>query len=130
MKDARDRAEEILAAHAEWLGPFDLESVLWTLNHDVLVVVHPLTSETTWMVHIAAAPGTHGRNVFRGMMEADRWFRGNMPGVMKLVAFVRSDNFRALRAAACAGFNQEGFIKDYYYKDGLFHDVVVMGRRQ
>ena len=126
-------ARRILAANIEWLGEgfeLGLDNLLWGVCDGVFVAYHPTTSDSTWMMHIASERGAAGHRVFRAAAVADRWFKAQRPEVKKLVAFIRSDNLRALRSAGHIGFEPEGRIRDYYFKDEKYHDIVILGRRQ
>lgn len=131
MKPDRAIAERILAQHVEWVGPYDLDSpfIEWGVEDGVLAVFHPM-SDSTWMGHVAAERGTPGAQTVTSLLAIDRWFRRHHSDVKKLIGFVRADNDRCLRMCGFMGFEREGTIKDYYFKNGQFYDIVVVGRRQ
>ena len=122
-------ARAVLEANPGVFAPDLLPSVFWKMTGGMLVVFHPM-SDTTWMVHQAAAPGTHGMAVWRGIQAADAAFRAAHPEVRKLVGFVREGNARALRMSYRAGFRLEGKIDDYHYENGEFSGILIVGRRQ
>jgi RimJ/RimL family protein N-acetyltransferase len=51
----------------------------------------------------------------------------NTLNLHRLTAYVMKENTGSLKAFTNAGFVQEGCLKEYYYKNGLYLDVYVMG---
>ena len=125
----RAEAERILAQNSEWLGPFDLDLFEYHVSNGVVGIFHPLTSPTTWMVHIASALGNPAHRTFAGLRAVERAFAEKNPSILKLVGFIREDNMRALKAAAFMGYLVEGHIKDYVSQNGTLYGIIVMGRR-
>ena len=76
-----------------------------------------------WYVGEAAA---RGRDVGRGAqaLGLDRAFIDF--GLQKVWSEVLADNDAALNAQAAAGFRREGYLRRHVFKDGKFHDVVLL----
>jgi RimJ/RimL family protein N-acetyltransferase len=47
-------------------------------------------------------------------------------GLQKVWSEVLADNEAALKAQAAAGFRREGYLRRHAFKDGRFHDVVLL----
>jgi UDP-4-amino-4,6-dideoxy-N-acetyl-beta-L-altrosamine N-acetyltransferase len=77
-----------------------------------------------WYVGEAAA---RGRGVGRAAqaLGLDRAF--DHFGLQKVWSEVLAGNDAALKAQAAAGFRREGYLRRQVYKDGEFHDVVLLG---
>jgi RimJ/RimL family protein N-acetyltransferase len=46
----------------------------------------------------------------------------------KLNSLVMKENTGSMKAFENAGFEEEGMIKDYFFKHGAYHDVVLWGK--
>ncbi|MEO6339100.1 MAG: GNAT family protein [Caulobacteraceae bacterium] len=76
-----------------------------------------------WYIGEASA---RGRGVGRGAqaLGLDRAFL--QLGLQKVWSEVLADNDAALKAQAAAGFRREGYLRRHVFKDGEFHDVVLL----
>lgn len=82
------------------------------------------TGQWGWYVGEASA---RGRGVGRAAqaLGLDRAF--GQFGLQKVWSEVLAGNDAALKAQAAAGFRREGYLRRHVYKDGAFHDVVLLG---
>lgn len=48
-------------------------------------------------------------------------------GLQRVWSEVRAENDAALKAQAAVGFKREGYLRRHAFKDGEFHDVVILG---
>lgn len=48
-------------------------------------------------------------------------------GLQKVWSEVFADNDTALKAQAAAGFRREGYLRQHYFKNGVYRDCVLLG---
>lgn len=81
-------------------------------------------AEWGWYV---ASPVARGRGVGRAAQVLGLDIAFGDYGLERVWAQVLADNDTALRAQGAAGFRREGYLRNHLFKDGSFHDVVILG---
>ena len=123
-----------VAVYRAWLDEFrsDPDRTGWIILHRGEAVgfltlrglIEPnQAAQWGWYVGEASA---RGRGVGRGAqaLGLDRAFLDF--GLQKVWSEVLADNDAALKAQAAAGFRREGYLRRHVFKDGKFHDVVLL----
>ncbi len=123
-----------LEAHRRWFDAFtaDADRVGWIIlsggQPAGLMSLSGLTGpglRAQWGWYIGE-PVARGRGVGRAAqaLGLDRAFSDY--GLQKLWSEVLADNDVALKAQAAAGFRREGYLRRHAFKQGEFHDVVML----
>lgn len=122
-------------AHQAWFDAFraDPASAGWIITMGgrpcgwaalTNITVKNKRAEWGWYV---GEPAARGRGAGRAAqaLGLDRGFRDF--GLEKVWSEVLADNEIALKAQAGAGFRREGYLRRHVWKDGRFHDAVLLG---
>jgi len=122
------------AMHQAWLEGFldDPDRVGWIIEENgrpcgflMLKGVADTQQRAQWGWYIGEADA-RGRGAGRAAqaLGLDRAFFDY--GLQKVWSEVLADNEAALKAQAAAGFRREGYLRRHAFKDGRFHDVVLL----
>jgi UDP-4-amino-4,6-dideoxy-N-acetyl-beta-L-altrosamine N-acetyltransferase len=122
------------AMHQAWLEGFlvDPDRVGWIIEENgrpcgflMLKGVAETQQRAQWGWYIGEAEA-RGRGAGRAAqaLGLDRAFFDY--GLQKVWSEVLADNEAALKAQAAAGFRREGYLRRHGFKDGGFHDVVML----
>lgn len=123
------------AAHQAWFDHFraDASRVGWIVTiHGqpcgwaALTNITAKNKRAEWGWYIGE-PTARGRGAGRAAqaLGLDRAF--GQFGLEKVWSEVLADNDIALKAQAGAGFRREGYLRRHVFKDGRFHDAVLLG---
>lgn len=55
-------------------------------------------------------------------------YAGNSLNLHRLTSYIMIENTGSLKAFSKVGFSKEGCMKEYYFKNGRYLDVVVLGK--
>lgn len=122
-------------AHQQWFEAFrgDGSSDGWIVTIDgapcgwaALTNITAKNKRAEWGWYIGD-PAARGRGAGRAAqaLGLDRAF--GQYGLEKVWSEVLADNDIALKAQAGAGFRREGYLRRHVWKDGRFHDAVLLG---
>lgn len=71
-----------------------------------------------------------GRGIVTAVVQRACQYAFEEFGLVKIIAQVRSDNMASARVLEKCGFQQEGFLRKHFLKDGQYLDVRLFGLLQ
>jgi RimJ/RimL family protein N-acetyltransferase len=77
---------------------------------------------------ISIADSYQGRGVGRALMNACLDFADHWANYARVELTVHADNFRAVKLYESLGFEHEGALRDYSFREGGYVDALFMGR--
>lgn len=102
-------------------------SGVWALqpSETSLFMLFPRTV-TMWEVHVMVMPEGRGRQAIEDGRNGLAWLFENTP-CEKVIAYIPEFNPQALLLAKRVGFVVEGTITKSFRKDGVLHDMKIVG---
>lgn len=115
---------------AEDFKPIQHESAFYLLVKDGTEVLGVFAlfpdNKICWKVHTCLLPTSWGRRARQAAKEAMQWVFANTH-CQRLITDVPEYNVLALRFSHMAGMTQFGVNPKSYMKDGILHDVTMLG---
>ena len=94
--------------------------------------VHPINDNPrqkhVCSLGISIANAYQGRGVGRALMNACLDFSDNWANYARVELTVHADNARAIKLYESLGFEHEGQLRDFSFREGGYVDALIMGR--
>ncbi|HEX2910739.1 MAG TPA: GNAT family protein [Chloroflexia bacterium] len=102
------------SSNGEHIGSINLRNIDWRSRNSELGVL--LGAKECW------GKG-YGRDAVRTMCQ----FAFKELGLVRVYLYVRADHPSGIRSYSKVGFKQEGIARKQLYRNGVYHDMVLMG---